>query len=350
MKAEHAGKLVAPFINRQWPESKKDIYKILKLGVNKAWNEGKWLGMTQEGFVPVRTGEEGYYIIGPYDHPILLAVNTDGMPRDIRSKHFMFHRNGNGDVRDSVGCRWNRDVYDLGESPIIDNEIININDGVFVGVRAVGKPGPNEKVWINGNYKDSTKIYSYKTKEAGVDSCACTINKETIDTVTGIELDITDKFNYICNIEFGAILSISKTNTRTPIEVIAFDKNSGKGQQIAYLHPSQRYSKYRKYLLPDDLCKNKSCVHALFKVRQQEDIVSDQDEIIIQNEEALICLAMSIDMIYYKGMLNEGAGMFLQAISTLDKEKREEESPEVFPVQVQRVLEGDMPNIFNHIS
>ncbi len=350
MKAEHAGKLVAPFINRQWPEGKRDIYKILKLGINKAWNEGKWLGMTQEGFVPVRCGSDGYYIIGPYDHPILLAINTEGKVADIRSKHFMFHRNGNGDVRDRTGCRWNRDVYDLGESPIVDSEIININDGVLIGVRAIGTPGPSEKVWINGTYRDSTKVYSYKLREAGVDACACTINKEEIDTVSGIELDITKNFNYICNIEFGGVLSISKTITRTPVEIIAVDKITGKGQQIAYLHPNQRYSKYRKYLLPDDLCKNKKCVHGLFKTRQQEEIVSDQDELIIHNEEALICLAMCIDLIYYKGQLNEGAGMFLQAISTLDKEKREEESPEIFPVQIQRVLEGDTPEILNYIS
>jgi hypothetical protein len=350
MKAEHAGKLVSRFINRQWPESKRDIYQILKLGINKAWNEGKWLGMTQEGFVPVRHGPEGYYIIGPYDHPILLAINTEGKPQNIRSKHFMFHRNGNGDVRDRSECKWNRDIYDLGEQPILTGGTININDGVLIGVRAIGAAGPNEKIHINGSYTDDMKIYSYKLKEAGLDSCACTINKETIDTVNGIELDITSKFNYICNIEFGSISSISKTVTRTPVEVIAIDKTTGKGQQIALLQPNQRYSKYRKYLLPDDLCKNRTCVHGLFKTRQQEDIVNDQDEIIIHNEEALISLAMAIDMIYYKNQVNEGAGMFLQAISILDKEKREEESPEVFPVQIERILNGDMPEVLNYIS
>ena len=50
MIAEVAGQLVAKFIERSWPSDRADIYEILRLGLNKAWSEGRWLGMSKEFF------------------------------------------------------------------------------------------------------------------------------------------------------------------------------------------------------------------------------------------------------------------------------------------------------------
>lgn len=346
MNAQIAGKRVARFIGRIWPDDKTDIYEILRLGLNKAWNEGKWFGQTREYIVPIRIGTFGKYIVGPIDFPILLAVNLDTKPTDIRNNYFKFHKNGNGWVNSQQGCRWIRDVFDLGSFPTIEE--INNNSGLIIGVRALGVAGSNEKVWVNGSY-GGAKVYTYKLSEGGIKTCACTVNATQVDRVNGIELDISSDFNYICNIRFDDIVSIHKTITRTPIEVIGIDPTTGKGKLLARLEPNQTQSSYRRYQIPDHACTN-SCVHGIFKIREQEEIVSDTDDLIIDNEEALISLCMAVDQIFYKQDVNSGASYFLQAIGTLDKNKAEKESPDIFPVQVQNLMHGDMPSIMNYLS
>lgn len=350
MNAAQAGEQIAPFIGRQWPDDKAVIYRILRLAENKAWNEGKWRNQTRELMVPIRCGKRGRYIVGPYDYPVLLAININSKPRDLRGTHFMFHRNGDGQIMNRNGCRWNQDVFDLGEFPIIDEEQININSGVIIGIRALGNPGPNEKVWINGSYADNQKVFTYQLKEGGVTACGCSIQKDSIDTTEGIALEVTNQFHYICNIKFGSIESIHKTVTRTPIEVVAIDPVTNKAQLIATLYPGQTESIYRRYLLPDNLCRDTNCVHGLFKIKEQQQIISDTTSLTIANLEALISLAMSIDYIYYKKDLNQGANYFLQGISILDKNKSESDSPDLFPIQVSKLSDGDMPSIFNHFS
>lgn len=346
MNAGEAGKLVARFINRSWPNDRQDIFEILRLGLNKGYNEGKWFGQTREYVVPIRTASFGNYIVGPTDYPVLLAANLDTMPVDIRGNYFKFHKNGDGWVTNRQGCRWVRDVFDLGVFPTIEE--IKINSEFLVGVRALGNAGPNEKAWINGTY-GGHKVYTYKLNQAGIKACGCTVDPQSVDTINGVELDISQDFNYICNIRFEDITSIRKTITRTPVEVVAIDPVTGKGVLLARLEPNETEAKYRRYQVPDRACRN-SCLHGIFKIREQEAIISDTDELIINNSEAIISLCMAIDNIFYKQDVNAGAGYFLQGISTLDKNKQERESPDVFPVQVQNLMHGDMPSIMNYLT
>ena len=344
MIAEQAGKLIAKFIEKQWPSDKEDIFDILKLAANKAWQEGKWLGMTAEFFVPVMEERDGTkYIIAPSTHPILLAINGMSLGLAIRDEYFIFHRNGYGDIRDGQGCKWNTDVYDLGRSPVFDKNNI-IPSGVKIGVMPIGAPGANEKININGTYEDGSQVFTYKY--SGKQSC-CLVDKNSIDTVNGIELEIKNGFNYIGNICFTNISSITKTITRTPIDVIAIDKN-GNGYKIATLNPNQKHSIYRKYIVPNELC-GKNVLHGLFKIGQQEDIVSMTDNIIIKNEEALISLAIGVHNMYYKQQIETGANFILQALSVLSKEKREESSPSEFPIQVDSVYMGDIPQSIQEV-
>lgn len=348
MNAGQAGKLVSKFIDRIWPDDKAQIFEILFLAINKAWNEGAWFGMTKEGYVRVEYSKEGRYVIGPADHPILLAININGEPQDIRSHHFKFHRNGNGRIENCNGCKWETDVIDKGEVPYINEEKINLNDGFFVGVRPIGKPGPGEKIWINGVHEDGSNIFTYKKSSDKLDACGCLIDDSKIDTIRGIELDISEGYRYIKNVKFSDIKSITKTLTRTPVEVIAFDCN-GKAQMMARLEPHQKRSNYRKYILPDRYCKYDS-IHGLFKVAEQQEIISESDDILIKDPEALIALCKSIDLIYYKGQEDKGAGFFLQGITILEKKKREQESPDTFPIQVD-FLTGtdDGTSILNYL-
>lgn len=347
MRAETAAKLVAKFIGKDYERNRDEIFEILTMAVNKAWKEGKWFGMTREVFVPIR--ENSYkerYIIAPEQYPILLAININGKPGvDIRSKNFIFHHNGNGDIKDRNGCKWNTNVFDMGETPVLDESRINVNSPVRIGVRALGAPGENEKLFVKGSYGDGSKVFTYKNREYG-SACACVKEKDEIETVSGVELSITSNFNYISNIPFTSITSIEKTLTRTPIEVIAINEDSS-AFVAARMEPGQRRTKYRKYIVPDKVC-NETCIHGLFKIAPQQDISSPHDEVIINDPEILISLAMSIDMIYYKGDVEKGSAYFLQAISMLDKQKREEESPEEFPIQVSMDNNGDH-DILNYV-
>lgn len=341
MNAEYAGKLIGKFIEKSYPRDEEDIYQILVLGINKAWQQGKWLGMTAEFTVPIHIDSSGQsYVMAPPSHPILLAMNGISLGLSIRDRYFMFHRNGYGDVRDYTGCKWNKDVYDLGYSPYYDDNRINFNEGVRIGVRSIGPSGPNEKININGAHLDGKKIFTYTQRIGQLNNCSCIIGKDKIDTVNGIELSISESFNYISNITFGSIEAITKSATRSPVEIIAILPN-GSAYPIARLDPNQRFSAYRKYLVPDALCGKKS-LHGLFKIGKQELISSPTDSLIISNDEALIALAKGIYSMYYKEKSDEGAAYILQGISVLEKEKREEESSSEFPIQVDHSLYEDL--------
>ena len=340
MIAEFAGKLIAKFIERSWPSDKTEIYEILCLAMNKAWAEGRWLGMTKEFFVNVYKDEAGQnYIMGPPTHPNLLAINIHGKPVSVKDSYFMFHRNGYGDVRDTPSCKWNRDVYMVGTLPYFNKNNINFSEGIRIGVRAIGTPGLGERVYISGGYADGNQVYTYKTKDT-TDCCGCSVNADDVVSVKGAEISVGKGFTYINNIKFTSIDAISKTITRTPIEIIAIDA-AGNGRAIARMEPNQRFSLYKKYLVPNELC-GQSVLHAVFKVAQQEKIVSDSDTLMISNEEALISLAKSIYSIYYKEQPEVGAGFFLQGITILEKEKREEEPAIENQIQVVGVYEGDL--------
>lgn len=348
MRASTAAKLVSGFVNKTWPDDQEDLFEILELAVNKAWNEGKWLGMTQHIFVKTHRDALGRaYIIAPYSHPILLAINVDGKPTAIRGAHFMFHKNGMGDVKDGDGCRWNQDVYDLGAVPTLDDGSLISKDGFLVGVRAIGVPGEDEKVFINGTHTDNTKVYTFQNSADIPSSCACEVKPETVETVHGISIDIRKGFHYLCNVRFSEVLSITKTNTRTPIEILAI-RPDNTVFVLARMEPNQTESSYRKYVIPDNLCRD--YVHGLFKIRKQEPITSHTQEIIIDDKEVLISLCKGIYNLLYKDQLEMGAGFINLGIGTLEKSKREQESPDQFPIQVDPILSSDIPNSFNYYS
>jgi hypothetical protein len=348
LNAEIAGKLVSKFIEKRWPQDKEDVYEILKLGMNKAWQEGKWLGMTSEFTVPIHIDSRGQsYIMAPASHPILLAINSLSNSSSIRDKYFMFHKNGYGDVRDTATCKWNTDVYDLGEVPYFDPGNVDFSKGVLVGVRSLGPIGDGEKVLISGRYKDGASVYTYKDNEYGLPS-GCSCETTAVDTVNGVEIEVTDGFNYINNVKFSDITSITKTKTRSPIEIVVIDWNNT-GFQIGRLEPNQRFSKYRKYLVPEQMCSMKT-LHCLFKISQQEDLVNPTDSLIISNEEALISLCKGIFFFYYKEQQDVGMSFISQGISVLEKEKREEESPSQSPIQVDVSSYEDLPNALRYYA
>lgn len=348
MNAGIAGKLIAKFIDKRWPDDKQVIYDVLRLACNKAWKEGKFLGMTQELFVPVQKDHQGQsFIIAPTTHPVLLAMNGLELKTPIRNEYFMFHRNGYGDIRSSAACQWNTDVYDLGYTPVLDKNNI-ISDGVRIGVRSLGLAGPDEYVVVSGSNHGST-VYTYQSSEALPNCCGCEVDPDGIDRINGIKISLKEnQFTYINNVCFTDIQSITKTLTRNPIEVVVISK-SGNATPVATLSPNQRASEYRKYLVPSQLCGRKA-LHGLFKIAKQEEITSDTDSILLRDEESIISLAIGIYNMYHTTNLEKGANYVLQGVSDLEKEKREERSPDEFGIQVDGLLTDDLSQSLQRFS
>lgn len=349
MNAETAGKKVAKFINKSWPIDDTEIFSIIKMAANKAWQEGKWFGMAAEYFCKVHTDANGIpYFLAPQSHPILLAYNQDGRPGTIRDPFFSFHRNGNGSVKDSPGCRWNKDVHDIGYIPTLIQNELDWCSGVMIGVRALGLASENEMVYIEGDQTDGNAVFTYTKKEFG-SPCGCSYKEDDgqVRTIRGTAIPIkSNEFTYIDNVKFQSVRSIVKTNTRTPVEIIAIDTN-GRGHLLARMEPNQKFSRYRKYIAPKG-CG--SVIHGIFKIGQQDDITTWNDPIIISNEEALISFCLGVHHLYFKQDQNIGASYVLNGISILEKEQREEQSPSDSPVQVDTTLSTDMPSIFNYAS
>jgi hypothetical protein len=96
-------------------------------------------------------------------------------------------------------------------------------------------------------------------------------------------------------------------------------------------------------LLPNNQCKSK-IIHGIFKIGKQEAITSETDRLVIQDDEALICFCKSIHHSLFKEDINLGRAYMLEGIACLEKEKRETESPDVFPIQVDVIKYQDLPD------
>lgn len=336
MNAGQAGEAIAPFIDSSMQQNRERVFSIMKMALNYAWDKGKWFGMTAEFFVNTRCEPKGgkRYIFAPPGYSTLLAVNVDEQHPTLRDKYFIFHRNGPGDIKSPAHahCRWNRDVYDMGEYPNMHEINLYFPDGVLVGVRSLGKPGDDEYITFQGHDEDGSVI-SYEHKEPSKCSCFSLSEDENAPvtrTVHGIRLKITEGFEYINNVTFLGLTKIFKTFTRCPIEVRLIDSKN-RTYITAILQPWERQSSYRKYYIPDS-CGD--CVHALFKISRQPEIIDESQPLIINHENALLSLCKGMQLKFFKEQLVAGDQFLQQGIIFLEEDKRESESPTVFPIQV----------------
>lgn len=347
MTAREAAELVAPFVNSSYPGGKEYIYSMIELGMSKAWKEGKWLGMTKEVFAKILKDCDGNsYINSPKGYSALLGINLDCKPRTFRSDHFMFHRNGYGDIKDHKdSCKWNEDVYDNGiHSTEIEFEK-EFPNGAIIGARSLSNTGREERVFIGGD-SNGRKVISFdKENNIYFDNCRCiSVNDpDQARTIMGVEIPISRDFSYINNVEFSSIEFIRKSITQGPIEIVAFDPDTNEGKQISLMYPWETESKYHRYILP---YTTQTTAHCLFKIEDQQKIVAENQPLIINEKEAIISLVMGIYFIYHKENIEMGNAYVLQGINALEKQKREEETEDTFPIQVVNMGASDTPDIF----
>lgn len=346
MNAEQAAELIAEFIDSDYPKDKDRVYKIIRLGMNRAWKEGKWFGMSAEFFVSVQTDGSGKkFITSPRGYSTLLALNVGAKKTIPRDQHFMFHRNGYGDIKSaSADCNWNEeDFYEEGVKATIVDFDRYFPNGAILGVRSLSDSGENEKVTIQGEICEGEEAVSFEKININSDaSCFKATEDSYIRTVHGVRFDVNQNLNYVENFIFTSVRSIVKTHTRGIVEVYGFDSLTGNGYKIATLYPWETEARYKRYMIPNSCC---DCVHGLFKIDIQPDIIDGSQPIIINDEEAIICLAKGIYNMYHKDDIEKGQAFLLQAFNCLEKQKREEEVEDVFPIQIIGAGSEDIPEI-----
>lgn len=349
--AERAAKLIAPHVNKNYDMHKSILFDILRLAANKAWQEGRFYGMSKEFIVNTRKDDNGNsYFLAPKDFSILLGVNINNRASIIRGRDFQFHRNGYGSIdKNHKGCSWFEEVMDCGAQPVIEQPNIKLRGPVMIGFRSLSGEAMDAEININGVTTDGNKLITYQAiQKASSTVCGCNqiaTAKKTIDVVYGSTFRITNAFTYIDNVCFESIESITKSVTLGPVEVVAIHKN-GEGYLLARLEAHEITSKYRKYLVPNT-CGCTQTVHGSFKISQQENIAYGSQPLIIENEEAIISLAIGIYKQYYTSEIQEAQFYISEGLKVLDKEKREEDSPNVFPIQIDGIHSYDIPDVIS---
>lgn len=348
MNAGQASELVAEFIDSNLPQDKERVRKILRLAMNRAWQEGKWFKMTAEFFVSIQQDCNGdKFIVSPRGYSTLLALNVNGKTTIPRDNYFMFHRNGYGDIKSHGNCNWNEeDHYDSGVFPTLPDFKKLFPNGAVIGTRSLSQHGENESINVQGNNEDAEIAISYEVEKIKESCCFNPVEVNKVRSIQGVNIPVTKNPVVIQNFVFKSIDAITKTHTRGIVEVYGFDPKTGKGHKIAMMYPWETSSRYKRYMIPNTCC---DCVHGLFKIDIQPDIIDDSQPIIIENEEALIALAKGIHKMYYKDNIEAGKAFLLEGFNALEKQKREEETEDVFPIQVVGGAHEDVPKILKEM-
>lgn len=388
--ASDAAQLIARYVGKQYPDNKDELFALLTLVNDKIWKEGSWWGMQKEFFVRTRKGpNDENYIVCPPGYDILKAVNINGRPVLPRDKWFQFHQNACGSIDKCCG-NWTQTSVDLGEYPTI-NDIHTETcrpDRIWIGACLTGgeSAGRGAFVRITGEWDRGGEVYTYKRESVPENKVEVLNEDQKWDTVFGAKIALNDKIRIINNIHWKSINAIYKTVTANPVEVYAVHNDSNSTLQLlAVIPPQATRSRHRRYLVPDDCCYKpstcndcktggcKSCsdcncnctrcveecdecnccapvVHGIFKVSKPDPIVYDTQDILTDDRETIISLAIGMNEMFDKKNPQQSIPFLLNGIKNLEDDNRENQSTEVTPVQVVGSYMEDIPEILKHYS
>lgn len=354
--AKEAAELISPYtglcIDNE--DQRDDIFLLLSLIQSKVWKKGIFKGMVKDFNVNVRkrsiNGKDRSFIVTPHGFDILLGINLDGKPAAIRDTYFQFNPSGRGSITNCVSCNWTEDVIDLGDSPTLFQPCENScscgkldcdNRNIGVIEYDCGKICTDDdypSLTITGYNEMGNRVYTFKPTDPFNQShndCRCVPATSTSaggrEVMNGDVYPIKDKLVVHENIFWSKIESIKKQQTNNPVEV--FSVCGTTTELLARLEPFQSSSNYRIYELPD-CCASYECVHGLFKIAKPERITNESQLLIVDDEEALISLAMSFDKTYKKEEIEKGELYLQKGINTLDEEHKMNRSKAIVPIIV----------------
>lgn len=357
--AEHAAKLVAPYVGMQWPENKDKIFSLLTLVNDRIWNEGTWWGMSKEFYVNTYQGPFGeHYITCPPGYEILLAVNVDGVPSLQRGKWFQFHKNSFGDIDHCCG-NWTDSVVDLGEFATINDiypcPLARPSSPIIIGATVVGSEPQTPLLTISGSWDRGEPVYTFKNIERSSREIEVLNEPRQLEPVYGMQIALNEKIRMAENVWWKNVTAIKKDRkTVNRIEVYAFHQDTADDaeegactctdqmQLLAVLEPHQLISRYRRYLVPKE-CGCPQTIHGMFKISEPDDICYPTQQIITRSREGLIAFAIAMDFKYNKKDPERAIPYLIDGIKALEDNNRENESKDTFPVQVTGPYIDEIP-------
>lgn len=346
-----AAEYVAEDIGLCWPDNADRIFKVLTNVQNEIWKSGQFFGSVKWFDVKVMPNNQ---IITPHGYGVMLGLDINGKPRELRDQYFLFHKNGPGDIANIRSeCKgWNKNVYELSISPVLIQPTeeacrqmrIDCNPKkIMVKSDCGNSDPPYPRTLVSGLGPDGFPIYSYRgilsadDPDGETQVCSCTrdqILKNEIEGLEGVEFDITSRA-ISANIRFAKITNIVKPVTLTPVEYYMVCE-SGVAIMIARLEPWQNLSQYHIYQIPQQ-CANFKTLLGLFKRNRPDRIVDGNQLFISSNLEAIKSLAIAMDYKYNKKNISAAAPYVQDAAGQLNAEMKEERSGVNQPLQIENL-------------
>lgn len=337
-----AARIIAPHVERTFPNDREAIFDILNLVKEKIWQTGKFSGSTKWMWVKVR--DDGS-IITPHGYNILLGCRTDkGPPLDIRDQYFIFHKNGPASSAPIKDNNYTSNVISLGQYPTLlppdffGNGKLKDEFKLSVVSPNCGNSREFNTLRVFANDKFGNKIYSYifKENEDANEELKILIADDIDQTdgvIEGINFPIKSVDFCWDNVIVSSIYGIIKEPTRSPVEVWIVDCKRNIKILAARLEPNETTSSYNLYKIPNIAIRNK-WVYGLFKMSKPQPISFDSELFLIDNQTALINIAKGVYKMTYKDQLIEGKAFVNEGISSLNDELREEKPNSTTTLQI----------------
>jgi hypothetical protein len=333
MTAEMAGEIIAPYVEKSWPNDEDIIYNILDLVQETIWKAGLFEGSTK--WAVVKTRQDGT-VVTPHCYPILIGAKTGHCKFDIKDSYFSIHENG--PLRDpDESASFSKAIQFVGAYPTLIN---HINDARLskkfykLGVIAECLPpsGSPPLTVISANGKDGRRIFTYRFSESndpeiiddeevlrdlGPDDIS--MNEGILE---GIIYPITSKLITYDNVVISEIYNITKDPSLSRVDYYAFDLSDTcckRGVLIASLDPFQTVSKYSVYKVVDK-CVSNGKIFGLFKKDRPEKIINKSQLILTNSRIGLIALSKAMQYMYFKDNVDKGNVFLQKGLEDISKE------------------------------
>jgi hypothetical protein len=331
--ADKAGALIAPFIEKSWPNDKETIFNVLSLVNEEIWNSGLFPDSTKWAYVKV--GQNGT-ITNPHGYSVLLGAKVGCDKFEVRDSYFMFH--SNGPLREpDESSSFSKNIQFLGAYPTLINPQNDFqfkcgDRGFNIGVSACNLPPSRfpPLTIISGLNLQGRPIYTYRFEDTRSDEVRIAEDDEITNyspddvdfesgLIEGVQFPITSNIIKFSNVAFSDVYNIVKQPTLTDVDYWLVDEATCKATKIATLGPFQTRSAYNIYRI-DNKCINSNCAFALFKREKPDPIINDSQFILTNNQNALISMAKGIHSMYYKEDINVGTAFITKALRDIGRE------------------------------
>jgi hypothetical protein len=314
LSVREAVKTVSQFIGLDPINEEAKIFLYLEMAQKKAWKNGSYKGFLKEFDVKVENRDGRRFIKTPHGYNVLMGLNINTKPIEIKDSYFQFHHNSQGSLTNERMMSFVNFGLAYREYPTLQGPQILSSKKPFK-VIAIARGNEEGYTTISGNDYDGNPVYS--TFE---DS-----------RVHGVKLKLEKDVAKKLEVWFGDISAIQKDETNRPVDYYAVD-DCDNVVHISRIEPHQTRSLYRIYHIPQN-CGCRDTVHALFKISEPDPISSLDQRLIIDDMEALLSLVIGLDKSFDKKEIQEGEAFLAKGIISLDAETQGASSPTVQPIQ-----------------